>query len=518
MLDTTNIDDQSAFAAENKFAELLKEKGLDASPGSALRELVVRPSAVLNSLEESWRSELVASLDLNAIADGTVPGDDGLVDAIASIYRMKRLDGSSSTGVIALNIDYQGYAVYVNQSWTFNADGHDLTFSGVYAGSIDGTEGDGQVNRERLIRSPAGVDDNGNVTYTYIMLVPVTCEDGAEIAAGTQVVWSGPSESVTGVYVFSPITGGGTVETNQSLAKRILEALPPGVMSTPLQIRNTFATEFGLPVDRVAVVGGQEGLERAVDRLTGITLPGFVDVFIANAGDCPSETVPVTPVFVEEGIWKVVLEPPLSAGAYEVSALVVDGTPVSLDTATVTFGMDDHDGHVIPSGTQTFSEFQTITVQFPYAADEENPPECEVTIARQPLVPSLQEYVDSSDRRAPGQDVVVKAAVPFFLSATVIVERSTQTDSETIRTAICSYINSLPVGRGFVSGQDFVDALSALNVKVAFPIYLSARVVTGSGSTTVQSSDGRLDVDSHAPGRGVFYLSMDRLQVAVNES
>lgn len=518
MLDTKNIDNQSAFAAENKFAELLKEKGLDASPGSALRELVVRPSAVLNSLEESWRSDLVASLDLNAIAYGTVAGDDGLVDAIGSIYRMKRLDGADSTGVLALDVDYQGYAIYVNQSWTFSADGHSLTFNGVYAGSIDGTEGDGLVNRQRLIRTASGVDDEGNVQYSYIMLIPVTCSDGVEIAAGTPVTWSGPSESVTGAYIFNPITGGGTVETNQSFAKRILEALPPGVMSTPLQIRNTFAVEFGLPVDRVAVLGGQAELERARDRLTGMTLPGFVDIFVANVGDCPSETVPVTPEFVEEGLWRVTLEPPLSAGAYEVSSLIVDGTPLSKDSMTVSFGMDDHDGHIIPTGTQMFSGYQTMTIDFPYAGDGSNPPDCEATIALQPLVQSLQEYVDSTERRAPGQDVVVKAATPFFLTASIVVEKGDQTDAETIKTAICSHMNSLPVGRGFVSGQDFVDALSPIGVKVAFPISLSARVLTGATETSVQSSDGRLDVDSLAPGRGVFYLSMDRLQVAVNES
>lgn len=518
MLDTTNIDNESVFAAENRLAELMKERGLDASPGSALRELVVRPTAVLNSLEESWRSDLVASLNLNAIADGTVEGDNDLLDAIASIYRITRLGGASSTGTIALTIAYDGYPIYINQSWTFTADGHDLSFNGVYAGSIDGTEGEGLVNRQRLIRTPTGVDDEGNVTYSYIMLLPVSCDDGTEIATGTTVEANGPDEAVTGAFVFSPITGGGTTETNQQLAKRILEALPPGVMSTPLQIRSTFATQFGIPVERTAVVGGQEGLARAIDRLTGLTLPGFVDVFIAVQGDCPSETIPITPTLVSEGEWSISLETPLASGVYEVSGLIIDGVPASSDSYTVAFGVDDHDGHIIPSGTQMFSGFQTITIVFTSVADEDNPPACEVTLNRQPLVPSLQEYVDSTDHRAPGQDVIVKAATPFFLTAGISIENTGSTDVATIKSTICTYINSLPVGRGYVSGQDFVDAVASLGVKVAFPIYLSARVLTGNSTVLSSSSDGRLDLDAYAPGRGVFYLSMDRLQVTVNES
>ena len=518
MIDTTNIDNADVFATENRYADILKEKGVDAPPGSAVRELVVRPSAVLEAIETEWRAELVASLDLNAIADGTVSGDDGLLDAIASIYRMTRLDGSSSTGVMALTIDYQGYAVYINQSWTFTANGHTLSFNGVYAGSIDGTEGDGQVNRQRLIRTASGVDDSGQVQYSYTMLVPVFCEDGAEIAAGTPVTWNGPSEAVVGAFVFAPVTGGGTVETNQSLAKRILEALPPGVMSTPLQIRNTFATQFGIPVDRTAVIGGQEGLTRAKDRLTGILLPGFVDVFVAVPGDCPSETVPVTPSYVEDGVWSISLESPLASGAYDVSSLVVDGVPLSSEAMTVSYGVDDHDGHIVPSGTQIFSSFQTMTITFQYAGSADNPPECVLTLNKQPLVQTLQDYADSTDRRAPGQDLVVKAATPFYLTASVVIEGGSSVDEDTIKTAICSYVNALPVGRGFVSGQDFVDAVASLGVRVAFPINLSVRVRTGSSEVSVTADDGRLDVGFLAPGRGVFYLSMDRLRITANES
>ena len=516
MLNTTNIDKEDVFAAENRLAEVLKGNGLDASPGTALRELVVRPAAVMSSVEESWRGELVASLDLYAIADGTVQGDDALLDALASIYRIKRKGGSGSSGTVAIDVNYTGSAIYVNQSWFFSSAGHDLTFSGVWAGSIDGQSGDGLVHKQRLIRYPSGTAADGTATYSYVMMIPVTCEDGVDIAAGTPVTVSSPTDGVVNsATVFSPITGGGDTETNQELASRILEALPPGVMSTPLQIRNTFFNEFGVPVHRTAVIGGQEGLDRAKDRLTGLPLPGFVDVYTAATGDCPVETVSVVVENVSGTTYRAILEPPVSSGVYEVSSVVADGVPLADGAFTVSSEPTDDGGHIVPAGTESFSALQKLTVTLTMAAAPSDGT-VQMTLRRQPAIQSMQDFVDSTELRSPGQDLVVKAAVPFFLSVSVTVEAS-GVENDTIVDAICSHVNNLPVGRGYVSGQDIVDALSGLGVKVAFPIRMSARAVVNGGSV-VSSGNGRLDMDYLAPGRGVFYLSTDNVQVVVNES
>ena len=514
MLDTTNIDRDEVFAAENRLAEILKENGLDAAPGTALRELVVRPTAVMNSLEESWRGELVSSLNLYAIADGTVEGDDGLVDAIASIYRIQRKGGSASNGIVAIDINYNGQPVYVNQSWFFSIGDEELAFNGVWAGSIDGTTGDGLVNKQRFIRYPSGTSDDGTVEYSYIMMIPVSCESGSEFAAGTPVTVSSPTEGlVKTATVFSPITGGGGTESNQSLASRILEALPPGVMSTPLQIKNTLFNQFGIPVHRTAVIGGQEGLARAKDALTGIPLPGFVDVYTAATGDCPMETVTTGLEHLESGPWRAVIEPPVSSGVYDISEVVVDGTPITSGSYSVSWETLPDSRHIIPEGTGEYSSFQRIIVDInvTWTPSSES---AQLTLRRQLAIQSIQEFADSAETRAPGQDLVVKAAVPFFLSMTVAVERS-DVEIDTIIDAICSHVNNLPVGRGYLSGQDIVDAVDGIGVKIAFPVTMSA--VTTSGSS-VSSANGRLDVDMIAPGRGVFYLSTNNVQVVVNES
>lgn len=519
MLDTTNVDKPAVFSAENAFAENLSRNGLDASPGTALRELVVRPEAVMRSLEDAWREELLSSLNLREIASGVVKGDDSLVDALASIYRIRRRGGAASSGTIALDIDYTGSNVYVNRSISFTAQGHRLTFSGVYVGSPDGTAGDGSSNRVRLVRYPNGMSADGRtVTYTWSMLLPVTCEDGANIAAGTVVEVNGPSGQITSAFVFSPITGGGDRETNQELASRILEAVPPGVMSTPLQIRNAFSEEYGIPPSRVAVLGGQDGLERAYDPVTGLTLPGFVEVFVAAEGDCPVETLEAS---VEASsmanYWDVYLDPPASSGVYEIVSVAADGTVVtSVDIGPDWGTRTLPSNHILTPSTARFSSYQSVHLRIFH--ESATTPSVTLTVRRQPCVGSMQAMVDSDSRRAPGQDVVVKAASPFFMNASITVEGGSGVGLDTMKAAICDKVNSIPVGRGYVSGQDIMDALSPLGVKLAFPISLAARTIVGDGSASIVSSDGRLDMGRYSDGRGVFYLSSENLQVTTNES
>ena len=82
-----------------------------------------------------------------------------------------------------------------------------------------------------------------------------------------------------------------------------------------------------------------------------------------------------------------------------------------------------------------------------------------------------------------------------------------------MKQVICSYINNLPIGRGYISGQDFTDALEPLGVKVAFPITIRAKIIDQFGiEHNVITTNSRLEVSNYTIG-GVFYLSESDLQV-----
>ena len=263
MLNTDNINKQAVFAAENSFAEMFKNEGLDAGPGTALRELVVRPSAVNRALDEEWRTNLLRSLNLNLVANGTIAGDDDIVDAVASIYKITRRTGSVSSGVIMLEVEQTGEDVYINNNFSFFCNGHKLHFDGIWKGTASGTGPIIQgVSYTKIIRYPKSINSDGVITYSQCIMLPVYNKEGASIASGAVVTVSGPSGLITGAQVFSPLVGGSDEETNQELASRVLNNIPPGVLSTPLQIKNAIGETFGRQPSRTAVVGSQDGSKR----------------------------------------------------------------------------------------------------------------------------------------------------------------------------------------------------------------------------------------------------------------
>lgn len=511
MLNTDNIDKQAVFAAENSFAEMFKEQGLDAAPGTALRELVVRPAAVNRSLEEEWRTNLLNSLNMNLVANGTVEGDDQIVDAVASIYRISRRTGSTSSGTIMLELNQTSSDVYINSNFSFSANGYTLSFDGIWDGTLSGTgPAVPGVNYTKIITYPKSIDTDGIVTYSLCMIIPVYSKEGATIASGANVEISGPAGLIKSASVFSPLIGGGESETNQQLASRVLDSLPPGVMSTPLQIRNTIGENFGRSPNRTAVVGSQDGCIRSIDPITGLRLPGFVDVYTAYPGDCQIETGNIigTPVTSDGTHHTIEITPPLSSGMYDIVSIVVDGT--SYQPSSITRNVTETN-HIITGDTSVFSSYQTMCVEFPCPGYSNV--SCQVTVRKQSGIDTIQSFVDASEKSAPGQDTLVKAACPVFLNVSISVENNASTSDSDMKQAICNYINNLPVGRGYISGQDFSDALDPLGVKIAFPITIRAKIIDQKGiEHNVITTNSRLDVSNYTVG-SVFYLSESDLQV-----
>lgn len=511
MLNTDNIDKQAVFAAENSFAEMFKDQGLDAAPGTALRELVVRPAAVNRSLEEEWRTNLLNSLNLNLVANGTVEGDDQIVDAVASIYRISRRTGNVSSGTIMLELNQTSSDVYINSNFSFSANGYTLSFDGIWDGTLSGTgPAVPGVNYTKIINYPKSIDSDGVVTYSLCMIIPVYSKEGATIASGATVDISGPTGIIKAASVFSPLVGGGEEETNQELASRVLDSLPPGVMSTPLQIRNTIGENFGRSPNRTAVIGSQDGCSRSIDIATGFRLPGFVDIYTAYPGDCQieSETFVAQPLGSDQLEHYIRITPPFSSGVYDITSIVVDGvsyTPLEVGRYVT------ETNHVVTNDTCPFSAYQSLYVTIAYPGT--NNITAVVTVRKQPGIDTIQGFIDSSERRAPGQDVLVKAACPVFLNVSISVESGSSASDSDMKQAICNYINSLPIGRGYISGQDFADALEPLGVKIAFPITIRAKILDQTGvEHNVVTTNSRLDTSNYTVG-SVFYLSEHDLQV-----
>lgn len=496
-INTDILDAEQMTRAEEVFAALLTDEGLDCTPGTAVRELVVRPAAVLMAHLEAYKRSLLASLDLAAVAAGEIEGDDGVIDALASTFRVFRRSGTASRGSVILRLASDAMT-YVGPSYRFYAGDHPLLFSPTHVGVADMT----------------GLADSADAAYVPIrprgdewyMVVPVTCPSGESFAAGTEVQFTGGVGNVLGVSVYSPVTGGGKTETNRDLARRVLYGVAPGVLSTPLQLRGGFGDEFGIPPHRVAVFGTGSPAQRRDPEGKG----GVVDVAVAPSGDCAVGHLLFEAVGTGGDYVGTLAD---AAGVCEITAVYAGDSPVKdfqVEWKAAPSGL-----HAATDGSARYTSLQTAVITFSLPGAS-GPLSCEAVVRHVPDIAAMQTWLDSSDRRAPGQDTLVRAPAPCFLSLSVTVTGG-ELPEESVRERIVRHLNDLPVGRGRVSAQDLADALQGTGTSLVYPVMFSGRLVLPSGSRMISSPDGSLAVPSLPgvdPAEVVFYASAEGVRVS----
>jgi hypothetical protein len=119
-----------------------------------------------------------------------------------------------------------------------------------------------------------------------------------------------------------------------------------------------------------------------------------------------------------------------------------------------------------------------------------------------PNLDVLQEYINNKAVRNEAQDVLVKAPVPNRIAVSLVCSIPPAvdfTDEATIKTVVAKAINSIEIGRGFLSAADIVkpiqDALP--QVVVLFPIIINNTVYLPDGSVVNNvSNTGQLEAHS----------------------
>lgn len=502
-LDISHINSETVEALALGLEALLADHKAEAGPGTVLNELGIRPLAVLQAHMEKYREEFLRVLDLSRIASGEEEGDDDVMDAIASTFRVVRRRGLPSSGSVMLLLR-RPVTTHIGGSYRFYIGDTALSVPGVYVGI------------------PAGVSSGEGGEYVPIvtqgdrsyMVVPVNCVDGQRFSTGTEVSVTGDVSNILQAVVYSPIMGGGLDETNQELARRLLYGVAPGVLSTPLQLRNGFNDNFGIAPHRVAVYGTHHPAQRRdLDAITGLPLGGRVDVALAASGGCPRVELALM-ASLDDGEYLIQLGSETAAGAYSVTQVLHEGIPVEF---SVVWGVASDSGHSVTASTGRWSSLQTATIRIPSAEIEGTPSDISLsaTLLRVSGLNEMQRYLDSSDRSAPGQDTLVRAPAPCFLSVDASVRGGSLTVEDLI-TRVADHLNDLPVGRGYVDAQDIADALRGTGSILEFPVVLTGTELIDNREHTRTTTNGRLS--STSPGAEVvFFTEVDRITIRRTE-
>jgi hypothetical protein len=508
-IDTTLLTGTAVESAEDALVALFNAQGIACEIGSTVRELVIRPMAVLQAHREQYDATVLESLSLQRVADGVVAGDAAIVDALASTFRVSRMTNVPSSGSLIVMLR-RSETTYINNTYSFSIGRTVLTRSKLYIGvpNLTGYTSTDEIAYVQIMQSTAG----------YYMVMPVMDSLGHTFPAGTPVSFTGDTGNVSEVLVFSPITGGRSSETNKELASRILAGVPPGVLSTPLQLRGAFTEMFGIAPHRVAVYGsGTPTVRRGSDVLTGLPLPGYVDVLVAPSGGCgkASYTAAVTALGGDQ--YQCVLSSEQAAGAYGVYALAVNGEQVAVEDVMVAWGVDATT-HYVTDGRYT--SYQTLTLTFTLDAPPVEPATAEIILDQIRSIKAMQMYLDSSDRRAPGQDTLVRAPVPCFVTVSLAVSNTTLSSKE-LKLLISDHINNLRIGKGSLTAQDITDALPS-GTRLNFPLHISGRFELPLGTKVLSTSSGNLTCPDWPAAQGgitaeetAFFTDPTNILVAV---
>ena len=129
--------------------------------------------------------------------------------------------------------------------------------------------------------------------------------------------------------------------------------------------------------------------------------------------------------------------------------------------------------------------------------------------------------MDSSDRRYPGQDTLIKAAVPCFVNLSFTVKTGdTAYELDDLKNAVVSYINSLPTGKGYIDGQTIIDSLAAYDLQVRFPINMTGNFILPDRVYTLNTTNARLDCPTWpeynlTPDVFAFYTDLNNIEITI---
>ena len=508
-IDTNALTGISVVSAEDALVALFEGTGIECSVGSTIRELVIRPMAVLQAAREQADTDVLNSLNLNQIASGAVEGTTAVVDALAATFRTTRASNIASTGSIFLRLR-RSEIIYINATYQFRIGALPLNRSKIYVGvpSITGYTSTAEVEYVPILQTGS----------EYYIVVPVTASGGNTFAVGTAVSFTGDAGNVYEAFVFSPITGGRSSESNQELAQRVLNGVPPGVLSTPLQLRGAFMSSFGIPPSRVSVYGcGNASVRRGVDSFTGLPMAGYTDVIVAPLGGCGKSVVTMAVTKGDGDTYTGSLTSEQAAGVYRVVSIIMNGIPIDNENVTVTRGADTTYHKLTDS---RYTAFQTLDISFEDTGTFTAPLSAQLVLSKAHNIKALQTYVDASDRRAPGQDTLVRAPSPCFISVDLTVQNTTMSVSE-LKELISAYINFLPVGKGSLTAQDLMDSLPS-GAKMVFPVRITGNFDLQESTRTIHSTSGNLSCPDWPSSLGgitaeetVFYTTPGDIKVKV---
>lgn len=400
--------------------------------------------------------------------------DDSAADAVFSNLRITRRPGTAAAGFVAIVVSVDS-TVVVNAGSRFRV------------GSLE------YLSDELVVARPTtdAVQTDYDVLLRargdgrYVFTVPVTAA-----AAGPQYNIRRDAPIVPAVspahfvyaYAAADFTGGDTQETNAEALTRLTDGIAADGWydrySIPALVRR-----LTNPRAQVSVIGaGNPEMRRDRRWIWAMGGGGKVDVYVRTS-DLPAATLlPVTASLVRinntVGTWQFAIPRNTVPGFYKVDKVLKNGEAATAGGFAVTndirsTNLASSAGVFVPDITTVadgaYTAYQTAIIQF---EDDETPlvgKQLGSTLTYQALVSglpgiiTLQNAAVDPAKRPIQSDVLVRAAVPCYVSVDISIAKSAsdaQPDTAAISKSVAATINNLNF-TGCIYSTQIADAVAA---------------------------------------------------------
>jgi hypothetical protein len=532
--DFSGITQSNLDQAEDIVRTILFEAfpNLDLSDGSVLSELLGGPNAHFYVYCLSLLDQYRVSSTLYELGQSSTLTSDYVVDSLMSNYNVARSTGTTATGTATIILSSSDVTT-IPTGTTFTTAGN-LPF--VTEDSFNAVPSSQNVSAatDRLII------DRGDGTYSFSVNITASAVGlSYNIGKDTSFTLSVVPSNFVRSYAESDFSGGTDAETTSDLLSRLNLGMASVGLGSRLSIKSLIASQF--LVKHISITGvGDDEMLRDRHNIQAMSTGGKADIYLST-GEYPiqsSTTKTATLINVASGIWQLSVAKNDFPGFYSVASILPLNSTASgsleiyQETRFVDTSGDDYVPGIEDITEGGYSRYQTSVIQFIDTATASGKAvgataSYTLSVYMMNNIGAIQDYLNLSDIRDPCSDYLVRAAVPFFVSVSMQLEKVTGSDTpntSSMKTAIASAINSHGF-KGSLPASLVTSAVSSYltdGVTVKYPIELLGQLRYPDGTVTALFDTKELVVPD-APTACVtkntvlFYVDPTDIAISVTE-
>jgi hypothetical protein len=545
------------FAKEELIVAYIQEAfpSLDLSPGTALRDLVVRMYAHLETRVQEQIDLALVSSSLLEISKNPNATDDVQLERLLSNYNVTRSQGSTAAGKLRLflsaadsTIINANTEIYINDVLFNPAESFLLLPASLYTGAPG----------QRLI-TPSGA------TFTAVIdLVAANSGSNGNVRTGALMTSITPTPNVLiSGKVDSDFTGGADADDNEVLLAKMRTGVVGKVFGGREHIKAKLKSQFSGIVD-VGCVGFMDS-EMRRDLVNGVHMGGAVDLFVKSASYPSRIQEQLVPKFVsfdsinKQGTFEITLNVNQASGMYSVESIKAilnqAGSYEIVSDSRMFTALDRH--QVSAEAVAPFSAFQMATIRFvvPFegmllAWNSSQPaPSFDsfsanvstyiqnqtteqyfkyfVEYLKMPNLQEIQAYVDLASEKSLSADMLVHAPIPVMCSVQLRLLKKTgaaDVDMNKLKSAIVSKFNSYGFGEAIQGSALIHTAYENLpdGYAIDLPIHMYGVIINPDLSKDVIFSSDALKPPVNyskgvSPRNTAFFLESNMVDVSIRD-